>query len=291
MGKVTYKRVIVVPTRSKIVATLPIFGASLFLIGSALFWPTGKNGTDSVPQDRAAAACFLVGSILYLAQPLADCYDLNCNVGNLVDADKDKRVRHWWNWWFGDSTEDMRKDPDYEFLYKSQILRIQGLNAGMFVLGAICFVIGSIFFFPYFQAYLVHGGWLYIVGCVVVMLGAFVSAMTAHELRKTAQQIKFGESYWELPWWSDEAATIVSCSLYMGGNGFLIVGCVFYFPTIIAYGGVDIKYTAVIHFLIGSLLFMKAATIDFLVLYRDGTVEEPTHEKTTLIKTSKAWVA
>ena len=92
MGKVTYKRVIVVPTRSKIVATLPIFGASLFLIGSALFWPTGKNGTDSVPQDRAAAACFLVGSILYLAQPLADCYDLNCNVGNLVDADKDKRV-------------------------------------------------------------------------------------------------------------------------------------------------------------------------------------------------------
>ena len=54
-----------------------------------------------------------------------------------------------------------------------------------------------------------HGGWLYITGCVLVLLAALLGALTAAEMQQTAA-IRSG--------WSDEEATLLSCGFYVVGS-------------------------------------------------------------------------
>jgi hypothetical protein len=73
-----------------------------------------------------------------------------------------------------------------------------------------------------------------------------------------------------LPFWSDEAVTIVSCSFYVGGNVVFITGSIFFFPRILEAGGPVIRYSACMLFVLGSVLFIIGALIDVIVLVRTG---------------------
>jgi hypothetical protein len=56
--------------------------------------------------------------------------------------------------------------------------------------------------------------------------------------------------------WSDEEATMLSCSLYVLGNVLFIIGSVFFFPRILEAGGPIIRLTAVWLFVLGSCIFL-----------------------------------
>merc|ERR1711871_914055 len=134
MGKATYHRVITVPTRSKVAASCPVTGGVLFFVGSFCFFPGERR--DDV---RVGAVCFLLGSVLYLIQPLVDYWDLTYGL-NLAEPAPSK-VTHWWDWWT-ERAPEREEQPDYEYLYKSQMLRIQSSNAAIYSMGALAFVAG-----------------------------------------------------------------------------------------------------------------------------------------------------
>ena len=73
---------------------------------------------------------------------------------------------------------------------------------------------------------------------------------------------------WMMPEWTDEAATIASCSLYVLGNVVFIVGSVCFFPRVIEAGGIAIEMLAVILFILGSALFTTGAIVDLIVIAR-----------------------
>ena len=106
----------------------------------------------------------------------------------------------------------------------------------------------------------------------LTLLGALLAATTAGEMMKTAEPVVFGPSapLLALPFWSDEAATIVSCSFYVGGNVVFITGSIFFFPRVLEAGGPVIRYSACILFVLGSMLFVLGAFIDVIVLVRTG---------------------
>jgi len=116
-----------------------------------------------------------------------------------------------------------------------------------------------------------HGGWLYITGCMLTMLGALLAAITAVEMRKTEKHYTYRGGPITLSCWSDETATVVSCLFYITGNIVFILGSVLFFPRILEAGGPIIRMTAVLLFLLGSLLFTTGALIDFLVLVRSSS--------------------
>lgn len=64
---------------------------------------------------------------------------------------------------------------------------MQRANALIYMIGGIFFIGGSVLFYPALDDIIVHGGWLYITGCCMTLLGAILAGVTAHELRKTAE--------------------------------------------------------------------------------------------------------
>eukprot|EP00965_Chrysotila_dentata_P074943 2476256-Pleurochrysis_carterae.AAC.1 len=68
------------------------------------------------------------------------------------------------------------------------------------------------------QELIMHGGWLYISGCMLTLLGAVLAFLTAFEMRRTAAAYAYPPIWLYLPRTSDETAAMVSCVLYICGN-------------------------------------------------------------------------
>jgi len=255
MGKATFVRyVAVLPVRYVVVA-LPCAGGVLFLLGSFCFWPGSGEAATTV-----GAACFLVGSLCYWAAPFLDFWELTHNLDNLVDRPlvMPEAVS---------SAAHARMSFHaalYEQLYKAHLLRLQRANSIIFMTGGAFFVAGSSLFFPAMEELIMHGGWLYITGCVLVLLAALLGALTAAEMQQTAA-IRSG--------WSDEEATLLSCGFYVVGNLAFIVGSVLFFPRILEAGGPPVRMSAVLLFVAGSLVFLAGALIDLLVVMRAAAAE------------------
>ena len=209
------------------------------------------------------ALCFLIGSLCYWAAPFLDFWELTNNYGNLLEPPPDVNIAL-------QTHDTYRMAALYEHLYKSHILRIQMANCLVYMLGGGFFVAGSTLFFPAMAAIIYHGGWLYITGCVLTLSGALLAMLTAFEMRRTALPIRFAKppSRLLLPSWSDEGATIASCSLYITGNVMYIIGSVCFFPRVIEIGGWLIELSAVLLFVGGSIVFTLGAIIDLIVVAR-----------------------
>lgn len=288
MGKLTFRRVVSVRLRTLLISSLPIAGGTLFFVGSFCFWPGSTELTIN-----AGALCFLVGSLCYWSAPFLDFWELTHNYGNLLEPPPDASVAL-------SSQDTYRMAALYEHLYKSHILRIQCANCLVYMLGGGFFVAGSTLFFPTMAEIIYHGGWLYITGCVLTLAGALLAMLTAFEMKRTAMPMRFirPPPALMLPFWTDEGATIASCSLYVGGNLVFITGSVrgvtatpctqitisaslpsqltwwpcpaqvCFFPRVIAIGGVLIEMLAVLLFIFGSILFTLGAIIDLIVIMR-----------------------
>lgn len=258
MGKATYHRIVDVLPIKYIVVTLPCAGGVLFLFGSFLFWPGASHDATNT-----GALCFLLGSLCYWAAPFLDFWELTHNLDNLVDRPLDVPIdvsspRH---------ARTAFSAALYEQLYKAHVLRLQRANSLIYMLGGACFTGGSVLFFPALEDIIMHGGWLYITGCILVLLAAVLGAMTAYEMRKTAPVGMRGPHSW-----SDEEATMLSCAMYVLGNVLFIGGSILFFPRILEAGGPVIRLSAVWLFVLGSAVFLAGAIIDLLVVLR--TVSE-----------------
>jgi len=207
MGKHTYHRSPGTPIRTRTTVTLPVFGGVVFLVGSVFFWPGLQEWAGYL-----GASLFVFGSACYLAAPIIDWYELTYTHKLPEPTDPPGSVGH------------------YEWLYASQMLHTQRTNAILYAVGSVCFVAGSVLFFPALRAQSTHGAWLYLTGCVCIFLGALLAAFTAVELRKTAEPHYFEKKWWWLWWCSDESAQVISCVLYMLGNANFAAGSICIFP-------------------------------------------------------------
>ena len=268
MGKLTFRRRVRVVTtlkRNYFMASLPICGGTLFLLGSFCFIP--DLGRDVI---TVGALCFLVGSICYWAAPLLDFWELTHNHDNLLEPPPDSGL-------VLTPSDSRRMAAFYEHLYKAHLLRIQCANCLVYMLGGAFFVGGSVLFFPAMEELIYHGGWLYITGCVMTLAGALLAMFTAFEMQKTAMPMRFTNPphcvY--MPNWSDEGATIASCALYVIGNLAYIVGSICFFPKVIEQFGVIIEWTAVVLFILGSVFFLIGAVIDLLLMARSSVLVRP----------------
>jgi len=263
MGKAVYARVVVIAPIRLVVVVLPCVGGLLFLVGSFMFWPGSSHEATNV-----GALSFVVGSFCYWVGPFLDFWELTHNLENLADRPLDVPVdvtsaRH---------ARAAFNAALYEQLYKAHVLRLQRVNSLIFMAGGAFFVGGSTLFFPAMEHLIMHGGWLYITGCILVLLAALLGALTAYEMRKTADIGAKGR-------WSDEEATMLSCSLYVLGNVEFIVGSIFFFPRMLEAGGPAIRLSAVWLFVLGSVVFLLGALIDLLVVMRAVAAERAARER------------
>ena len=123
-------------------------------------------------------------------------------------------------------------------------VRVRSVVRARTQLGGGFFVAGSTLFFPAMAEIIYHGGWLYITGCVLTLAGALLAMLTSFEMKRTALPLQFRQQPPPcvlLPSWTDEGATIASCSLYVAGNLIFITGSVCFFPRVIEIGGVAIE--------------------------------------------------
>jgi hypothetical protein len=266
MGKATNYRVIAVSTIKYVVVALPCLGGLLFLLGSFTFWPGSSHDATN-----AGATCFLIGSLCYWAAPFLDFWELTHNLDNLADRPLDLPV---------DLVSPQHAQAAfnaalYEQLYKAHVLRLQRVNSIIFMAGGAFFVGGSALFYPAMEHLIMHGGWLYITGCILVLLAALLGVLTAYEMRKTAAPSAAGR-------WSDEEATMLSCGAYVVGNVTFIVGSIMFFPRILEAGGPVIRLSAVWLFVLGSCVFLAGALIDLLVVLRAAAAERGTRRRARL---------
>jgi hypothetical protein len=170
MAKITFRKTIIVLFRSKITASLPILGGLFFIIGSIYFWPTLKiNGSH----DKAVyigAWWYVVASALYTIAPILDYADMSLA---LKDALQKK-------------PKELDNAGAFERLYKAQVVRSQRGNALLYAVAGGCFFAGSMLFFPEERLSTTHGAWLYVVGCVLSFLAAFLAASGAYEMKRAA---------------------------------------------------------------------------------------------------------
>jgi len=266
MGKLTFRRVVSPLLRSKLNASLPVVGGVTFLVGSILFWPDITLAGVISAADWGAGL-FVAGSVLYIIAPVVDFLDMNYSLQDMMEAAPTSKQA------VGEATTLL---PNYERLYKAQIVRTQRANSMLYAISAVCFVAGSFFFFPAQKVDSTHGAWFFIMGCTISFLGALLAAFAARESKKTREPYHFPPSAGTVAlwWWGDEDAQVVSCSLYMLGDLIFAVASVCFFPKILFAGNllVEGQYlaerAAIVLLVVGSVVFIAGATIDLLVLLR-----------------------
>ena len=234
-----------------------------------------ENLTFRLEHDQCAelmewmvALAFLLGSACYFLAPMIDWIELKMHASNHANPPV-KLVER---------VEDLNPAERYEHLYTAQLHFVQRTNILIYAMGGCFFIGGSVFFFPSLADFIVHGGWLYITGCVLTLLGASLAAATAWELRKTSQKFVHSER-WLLGCLGDEEATLVSCALYILGSLIFIVGSVLFFDDVLdalapTYGVAPVRLAAVL-FVAGSAVFLLGALIDVIVVVR-STAASPT---------------
>lgn len=126
--------------------------------------------------------------------------------------------------------------------------RWETINTAAYLLGGFIFAVGSVMFFPALSAYLDAGAFLFIVGSLLYLL------VTGHDLAEVVNYMmtrRMPETIWDkLEFWA--ALT------YVVGTVLFIIGSVFFLSMV----GLDRAGSWC--FIIGSLLFIIAATINVL---------------------------
>lgn len=168
MAKITFRKTIIVLFRSKVTASLPILGGILFIIGSVYFWPTVRVQSSHEIAATIGAWLFVTGSAFYTIAPILDYADMSLALKDaLLKKPKDNAGA-------------------YERLYKAQVVRSQRANALLYAVAGGCYLAGSTLFFPDQRTNTTHGAWLYLVGCVLSFLAAFLAASSAYEMKRAA---------------------------------------------------------------------------------------------------------
>ena len=133
--------------------------------------------------------------------------------------------------------------------------RWETINAVFYVIGGMAFIVGSIFFFPMFEAYANIGAWTFFAGSLLYLV------VTVHDLAEVRR-------YWRTNHHHDREQILeyTAASSYVWGTILFIVGSVFF----LSYVG-WLKAGAWC-FVFGSLLFVLAACINVLQIVKSDSI-------------------
>ncbi|WP_053070630.1 YrhK family protein [Halomonas sp. PR-M31] len=123
----------------------------------------------------------------------------------------------------------------------------QTVNAFSYKLGGLCFLVGSIFFFPALSQYLAVGDWLFFIGSILYLM------VTGHDLLEV---IKYWR-YHNTDTFADHIEFVTAWS-YVLGSALFIVGSLCFLPSI------EAKTPGAWSFIIGSALFVTGGFVNIM---------------------------
>jgi hypothetical protein len=133
--------------------------------------------------------------------------------------------------------------------------RWETINAVLYIIGGMVFIVGSIFFFPMFEAYANIGAWIFFSGSLLYLI------VTVHDFAEVCR-------YWRKSHHHDRDQILeyTAAASYVWGTILFIVGSVFF----LSYVG-WFKAGAWC-FVFGSLLFVLAACINVLQIIKSDSI-------------------
>lgn len=131
----------------------------------------------------------------------------------------------------------------------------EGLNAFAYIVGAVTFVIGSIFFLPAFEQYIAAGAWLFIIGSFMYLV------VTAHDCIEVISHYRRHPSHG-----TKTLLEFVMSAGYIIGSVLFLIGSALFLPS------VDWEKGGAWCFIIGSVLFTIGATVNVTQITQAGTL-------------------
>lgn len=129
--------------------------------------------------------------------------------------------------------------------------RWETLNAVFYKAGGITFIVGSLFFFPYFEAYADIGAWTFFAGSLLYLV------VTVHDLAEVHRHWHKARGHCR-----SMVLEYTAAAGYVGGTVLFTVGSIFFLSTI---GWLTIGAWC---FIFGSLQFVLAACINVVQIIR-----------------------
>lgn len=134
--------------------------------------------------------------------------------------------------------------------------RWETINAILYKIGGVLFIIGSIFFFPRFEAYADLGAWVFFVGSLVYLV------VTVHDLAEVRHHWRLSKSHDR-----DTILEYAASASYVWGTVLFTVGSVFFLSSV---GWLKAGAWC---FVIGSLLFVLGACINVLQIVKSSSIK------------------
>jgi len=262
MGKITFRPVVTVLFRTKVVAAMPVLGSLMFLVGSMAFLPHfifGPPTTSVDAQEFAAvsgASCFIAGSCFFFIAPALDFLDMTYSARDLKAS----------------AAAETQLEKKYKAMYEATIILGTRVNALLYAVSGACFIAGSALFLPDYWIQTSQGAWLFLMGCIINILGAILATGAALQLHEKIPKSDDG-------YLSDEMYTIISCSLYILGDVIYAIGSILFFPhnillqtptnltAVFSYEAIAYR-SSIILFITGSIIFLIGSSIDLYVVAR-----------------------
>ena len=134
--------------------------------------------------------------------------------------------------------------------------RWETINAILYKIGGVLFIIGSIFFFPRFEAYADLGARVFFVGSLVYLV------VTVHDLAEVRHHWRLSKSHDR-----DTIFEYAASASYVWGTVLFTVGSVFFLSSV---GWLKAGAWC---FVIGSLLFVLGACINVLQIVKSSSIK------------------
>lgn len=134
--------------------------------------------------------------------------------------------------------------------------RWETINAILYKIGGVLFIIGSIFFFPRFEAYADLGAWVFFVGSLVYLV------VTVHDLAEVRHHWRLSKSHDR-----DTILEYAASASYVWGTVLFTVGSVFFLSSV---GWLKAGAWC---FVIGSLFFVLGACINVLQIVKSSSIK------------------
>ena len=131
----------------------------------------------------------------------------------------------------------------------------EGLNASAYVLGALTFVVGSVFFLPTFEKYSAAGAWLFIAGSLIYL------AVTANDFMETVNHYRHHPLQGK-----KTMLEFITSTGYVVGCILFLVGSALFLPK------VELEGWGAWCFIVGSALFAVGATINITQITQAGSL-------------------
>jgi len=134
--------------------------------------------------------------------------------------------------------------------------RWETINAVLYKIGGLMFIVGSIFFFPRYEAYADLGAWVFFAGSLLYLV------VTVHDLAEVRHYWRLSETHDR-----DNVFEYVAAASYVWGTVLFTVGSVFFLSAV---GWLKAGAWC---FVIGSLLFVVGACINVLQIVKSSSIK------------------